>query len=366
MKILVDARSLVESRRGGVGRVAHALIRAYAETYKEDQLICVTTGWSRPSLPEDLARHTNIVHRHYRIPNKLWSITSTVVPLPSFVTKGVDAIFLPNLGFIGKLPKKIPTTLLLHDLSFMIDGQWFTRKQRLWHRFVGATKMIQSATRLLAVSERTRQDAHRLLDVPLERITVISIGKIELGEPTTNLDQGAWHAPLRGERFVLVMGANDRRKNAATAVEAVRRLKLENGFENLELVLIGSRPKWSESWLHQLPRPTDAEIALLYRDANAFLYPSWYEGFGLPLHEAASFGTPCLASLASALPETAPEGTRFIDPAKPHHWVEALKETLTAPEGHRTRTMRTQEEWREAARRMRETFRKDSSPNVGA
>ena len=370
MKILVDARSLVEAHRGGVGRVAYALVRTYAETFPEDQLICVTTGWSRPSLPVELESLSNITHRHYRVPNKIWSAASTIVPLPSFVTKDADAIFLPNLGFVGKLPKTIPTTLLLHDLSFVIDGNWFTRKQRLWHRLIGATSMIRSAKQLLAVSERTRQDTHRLLGVPLERITTIPIGAIDLGEPATDVAQGASDTsqgagpgqaqglPLRGKRFVLAMGANDRRKNAATAIEAVRRLREEPGFGDLELVLIGSRPGLSELWIHQLPRPTDSEMAFLYREARAFLYPSWYEGYGLPLHEATHFGTPCISSLASALPETAPRGTIFADPTKTQHWIEALKQVLTLPEEHRTTNLETGNEWKEAARQLRTSYTK--------
>ncbi|MFA6430023.1 MAG: glycosyltransferase, partial [Patescibacteria group bacterium] len=111
-------------------------------------------------------------------------------------------------------------------------------------------------------------------------------------------------------------------------------------FENVRLVLVG-KPNIPSSALKDvtvLDRPNDRALAALYKNAAAFLYPSWYEGFGLPLHEAAQFHTPCLASTASALPETAPKGTQFAPPAKPHLWAAAIKEILKEPTRFRTET----------------------------
>jgi glycosyltransferase involved in cell wall biosynthesis len=90
------------------------------------------------------------------------------------------------------------------------------------------------------------------------------------------------------------------------------------------------------------------------KHASVFLYPSWYEGFGLPLHEAARFGTPCIASTAGALPETAPEGTHFAPPGKPHLWKKALEMVLTAPERYRTKT--ALQGWEAAAKTIKNTL----------
>ena len=118
-------------------------------------------------------------------------------------------------------------------------------------------------------------------------------------------------------------------------MRAVEDLRREKDFSDLELILVGAGlvppPLVDGSWVHHIQRPSDSELAALYSNASAFLYPSWYEGYGLPLHEAAAFGTPRIASTAGALPETAPPGTLFADPAKPHHWAEALKMALSMP-----------------------------------
>jgi glycosyltransferase involved in cell wall biosynthesis len=121
--------------------------------------------------------------------------------------------------------------------------------------------------------------------------------------------------------------------------------KMENGRSSNTLSDLPTPPPptpydFTTSRLHdyieRLPSVTDEQLSDLYRTASAVLYPSWYEGFGLPLHEAARYGTPCLASIMGSLPETAPTGTVFAPPAKPHLWAAMLRDMLTSPERYRT------------------------------
>ncbi len=337
MRLLVDARPLVDRGYGGVTRVARALVSAYVRSFPEDDVVLATTGSRRNDLRE-LPSGTNCHAIQFHAPNKLWT-SASMLRVASFdrtfehlSKSSFDATFLPNLGFIGRMNK--PYVLLLHDVSFLIEPRWFSRRMKLWHDAVGASKQILGAKHLLSVSETTKQDTMRLLGIPAERISVIPIG-------SSMTPSGTW-TPSR-ERFVLILGGRDPRKNARTAVEAVARLKREATFADIQPVLVGGDF-----------RPDDQELTQLYRTASTVLYPSWYEGYGLPLHEAAAFGTPCIASTAGALPETAPRGTIFADPAKPQHWVEALRETLEMPT--RTETNATTETWNEAARILRSSL----------
>ncbi len=357
MRILVDARPICDSPSGGVTRVARALMTAYAETFPQDELICVTTGWRQPTLPDELRLCPNVTHRHYRIPNKLFSALATVYCLPSTVYRDVDALFLPNIGFIGALPQKIPTILLLHDLSFVIEPRWFTWKQRLWHRAVRAKTFMRSATRLLAVSETTKRDATRLLGIPSDRIAVIPIG------PTMQIEKISPPLLKRGQgeiRYALVLGCSDHRKNAATAIVSVRQLRMNDEFRDVTLTVVGAIHELPlPEWIRHVSHPSDRELANFYAHAAVFLYPSWYEGYGLPLHEAARFGTPCIASTAGALPETAPPGTLFANPAKPHEWVEALRIALTQSPTFRASRFALQDTlaWTQAAKILREELK---------
>ncbi len=401
MRFLIDARPLVDPIQGGVSRVARGIVDAFVKHREDDEIVLATTGNTNPvgaglsrpplfPLPGYEGRWGGRdkpapTHIHIRIPNKLWS-AACMAGLTSFdraVEKRagkIDAIFLPNIGFVGRIAMR-PYVLLLHDLSFLIEPRWFSLKSRLWHKAIQAKRCIQNAAHLLAVSETTKRDAMRLLDIPEERITVIPVGftlsvvahgnapSLGIGvspyAPTPNrysLDRGGRDkpAPTQGgrdkpaptqNRYILALGGKDRRKNSMTAVRAIDTLRREKDFSDIELILVGaglSRPprielygehhdtegwrdKPAPTWIHHIQHPYDSELASLYSNASVFLYPSWYEGYGLPLHEAAAFGIPRVASTSGALPETAPHGTIFADPAKPHHWVEAIKIALSSP-----------------------------------
>lgn len=333
MKLLVDARSLVDASSGGVARVARELVSAYARKFPQDEIICVTTGVKKPLLDPRLAAAPNVRHVHLTIPNKIWSLLSFagLVSLVGAVERrsgACDAVFFPNIGFIGSTRGPRNLVLLLHDLSFLIEPLWFQRKQRLWHRAVRATALIRNATRILAVSETTKRDAIRLLGIPAERITVIPIGPTLTSPPVSN-------DKLPTMPYLLALGDGDPRKNSATARIAAER-------SQIRLFLLGNDDV-----------PSDAELASIYMNASAFLYPSWYEGYGLPLHEAAQFGTPRIASTSGALPETAPPGTFFANPAKPHQWVEAVK--LALDQQHRPIQL-DPDAWKKAAEILHHSF----------
>ncbi len=311
----MDGRSLLRPWMGGVPRLAASLTRAIKSALGEDGLVIATTGLgtSRP------------------IPNKLVALL-TFTGLSSFDRlfrdQHADVLFLPNLEFVGR--SRIPYALLIHDLSFLIEPRWFDRKSRIWHALVKPKSLIKNAAHLFAVSETTKRDLTRLLGVDPARITMIPMGL----DPLPDLPERSHTG-----RFILCLGGSNVRKNASCVTVAHAELIKDPKYKDVELVMIGSS---------NMPRPSDTELFALMRDAAIFCYPSWYEGFGMPLHEAARFGTPCIASTSSSLPEIAPLGTTFASPAKPHHWVEAMCQSLNNPEKHRTKTVL--EDWDEAGR----------------
>jgi len=366
MTLLVDARPMIDPLNGGVTRVARGLIPALIKAMPDARFVLATTGSRRP----DQFFHSpfSILHSHLSIPNKLWS-AACAIGLTSFdrvfsyrchfersEKSPFDFLFLPNIGFIGR--PRLPYALLVHDVSFLIEPAWFSQKARLWHKVVHAKQLIKNATHLFAVSERTKTDVIHYLNIPADRINVVPMG-LDTIAPFPDLPP-----QLLNRRFVLALGANDRRKNAGCAIEAVRLLRQNPKFDDVTLVMTGCPAISNE--VRNLPfsmisrvarndninvlslgRPSDRALATLLKNASAFLYPTWYEGFGLPLHEAAKFGTPCIASTAGALPETAPTGTRFASPSKPHLWTEALADVLDHPLQNKTQT--TLGDWSAAA-----------------
>lgn len=358
MTILVDGRPLLNPPHGGIPRVTLEILCAFAETYPDDKLLCVTTGHEQLQLPSRLTAFSNVTHLHLRIPNKLWSALSffnLVSMTHAAEQRGhtIDAIFFPNLGFMGRTNR--PYSLLLHDLSFLIEPRWFSFKSRLWHRAVHARKLIQNATTLFSVSETTKRDAIQLLKIPGNRIHVI-----QMGQTITRTLQPEQRPTALPARYILSMGLNDPRKNVHTVIDAVERLRQEEQFQDLQLIIVGTPEhhptRRSADWIHIAVHPTDKDLATLYQFASAFAYPSWYEGYGLPLHEAATYGTPRIASTAGALPETAPTGTIFANPAKPQHWVEAMREAVGM---EKRKVDEIPKSWKTTASVLHEKFRRN-------
>jgi hypothetical protein len=118
--------------------------------------------------------------------------------------------------------------------------------------------------------------------------------------------------------YVLAFGTHDPRKNIRSVERIVHLLRQEVRWHDLELVTVNGNI-------------SDEELCRLYEHAAAVLYPSWYEGFGLPLHEAAKWHIPCLVSSRGALPETAPRGAIILPPDKLQLWVIMARAVLEHP-----------------------------------
>ncbi len=320
MKILFDARPLTLQAPGGVTRLTRSLLQAVAESLPEETCVFGTTG--QKELDLGLPLRSNGRRAHLGLPNKFVS-SLTTLGLRSFEQffpqEKPDVLLLPNNGHVGR--PKVPYGLVIHDLSFLVEPRWFNWRGRVWHKIVHARRLMTEASRLFAVSEWTKFALMLHLGIPSEKIDVLDIPR-----QTNLVEPGPLPEILHGKRYVLCIGRKDRRKNASCAVEAVRRLHAKPGYEDLHLVIVGGyQTLLSDPRFIVLPRVSDKVLYGLYQGAAAFLYPSWYEGLGLPLHEAATFGTPSISASVSALPDTAPKGTLFAPPSKPHLWTIALQ-----------------------------------------
>ncbi|MCW1892085.1 MAG: glycosyltransferase family 4 protein [Candidatus Uhrbacteria bacterium] len=350
--ILVDARPLVDPAGGGVQRAATQVLVQLLQDRPDATYTFMTTGARCHTLPEPFRSHPRVIHLHLQWPNKLWTLASLIgiVALDRAATRiskqTYDAVLLCNLGFTGFIEASY--ALVLHDFSFRIHPSWFTRKMQLWHLMVNPDELIRRAHRLFCVSHITAMDAERFYDAPKDRCDIIRLAA------STHPVHAALTPPDKGvggflptSRFILVLGVGDPRKNTATAIAAIRSLRKNPTFADVQLVMVGElHPNRTFSkrqlatkdhdWITHLPRVSDEDLHALYQRASTILYPSWYDGFGLPLHEAAQYHTPCIASSTGSLPETAPRGTVFVHPAKPHLWTQAIRSTLESPEHHQT------------------------------
>lgn len=228
-------------------------------------------------------------------------------------------------GLSGELPlkwtdKSIKKVVTIHDLIFMRFPQYysfFDRKIHFWKFKIA----VEQADLIIAISEQTKLDIIEFLKVPEERIRVIYQGchhafKESQSEEFLNSITEKFNLP---ERFILNVGTIEERKNLLNIVKAINGTKIP-------LVVIGKKTKYFnkvqkflkknklESQVQFLENVSMEELAGIYKLADLFVYPSLFEGFGIPIIEALFSETPVITSNVSCLPEAGGPDSVYIDP----------------------------------------------------
>ena len=269
---------------------------------------------------------------------------------PGLVPEGIEEVVLPARSQIARmaygLPKALrrlrptlahfnyvvppayrgPAVVTVHDLSFERDPSLMGPRDRLVFRtFV--PRSARRADRVLAVSERTKRDLVERYGIAEEKIVVTPNGVDPVFRPNGG-------APERSP-YALFVGGIQPRKDPLSAIEA---LGLLNG--NLSLVLVGAEKRGGDEVRSAIRRLgleqrvelaghlEREELAALYRGAACLVFPSRYEGFGLPVLEAMASGTPVVAAAAGAVPEVAGDAAILVDPGDPSALAAGIERAL--------------------------------------
>jgi len=306
---------------------------------------------------------------------------AAVVRHPGLVPEGIEEIVLPARSQIARMAFRLPRLLrrlrpavahfnyvippgyrgrsvvTVHDLSFERHPELMSIRDRLLFRTL-VPRSVARADRVLAVSEWTKRDLVERYGVAGEKIVVTPNGIDEIFHPNGE-------APERPP-YALFVGAIQPRKDPLTALEA---LALLNG--ELGLVVVGPEKRGADDVRTAvrrlgLDRRVEfaghvelEELAALYRGAACLVFPSRYEGFGLPVVEAMASGTPVVAAATGALPEIAGDAAVLVEPADPAALARGIERALA----DRERLVRAGLErarrfsWAESARRTLGVYR---------
>ena len=232
----------------------------------------------------------------------------------------------------------------IHDLIFMRHPEyyhWIDTKIYEW-KFRQA---LREADHIIAISERTRQDILELGgEEYADRISVIyqSFAPHFSGIVTEERKTAVRERYKLPQRFVLNVGTIERRKNLALAVEAVDLLP-----QDVHLVAVGRQTPYVRELphserLHMLSGVPDADLSAIYALAEAFVYPSRYEGFGIPIIEAIQSGLPVVACTGSCLEEAGGPDSLYVSPDDAEGMADAIRRSLKGAEGREERILRSQ------------------------
>jgi len=237
---------------------------------------------------------------------------------------------------VGIEKSGVKLVVTMHDLIFLRYPEYYKKIDRKIYdqKFRHACR---KANRIHAISEQTKQDLISYFAVPEEKITVIyqSINPIFYKRVEIERKQELRKKYQLPKKFLLSVGTLEPRKNLLGLLEGMVHSKTY-----IPLVVVGKMTdyhhkvqKFIEADLNRLqvyflPRIQDKELAVLYQMAEILVYPSMFEGFGLPVAEAQASGCPVITSNISSLPEAGGDAALYVDPKKPEEIGKALKTLL--------------------------------------
>ena len=288
----------------------------------------------------------------------------------------VDLIHAP--AFVGPAVGRCPFVVTVHDLSFLLYPQNFRARNRFYLKYLTRLS-VRQARRVIAVSESTKQDVIEHYHLPPDKIDVIYNGVDERFRPLPE-DQVAGFRARRHlpERFLLFVGTLEPRKNVARLIEAYARLPQGRP----PLMLVGGRG-WLydevfariealgvEDEVHFVGYVPAEELPWWYNAAHLFVYPSLYEGFGLPPLEAMACGTPVVTSKAASLLEVVGQAALTAEATDTEALAAAIDQLLSDEE-MRSRMARAGRarahgfSWARTARQTVDSYRRASGSRGG-
>jgi len=371
VRIAIDLRKLYDF---GIGTYVRNLVKQLARIDNETEYVLLCNRDDREfadSLGENF-RSISEWSGNYSVSEQF------TVPFNIARTR-VDIFHAPHYVLPALTPCRSIVTI--HDCIHLQFPQYLPNRLA----YVYAKSQIWTATRrssrILTVSEASKQDILRFFRVPDDKVTVIPNAMDErfAHEPTNKAMNRVRERYQLPNRFVMYAGNVKPHKNLERLIDAFMQIR-RNGLDDLGLLITGSQVSKYATLrravhrynLHKHVRflgfQTQDTLAILYRLAEVFVFPSLYEGFGLSPLEAMASGTPVVASNVSSLPEVLGNAAILVDPYDPESIAEGIKRILDSPDVHADMRARgiaraRQFSWEQSVKRVRKIYTEVAAGN---
>ncbi|MEK7616513.1 MAG: glycosyltransferase family 1 protein [Patescibacteria group bacterium] len=330
MVIGFDASRVFVGKRTGTENYSYQLLKSLSKIDKKNSYKVYIRFINDPigELMKILPKNSEIVEIKW---NRLW--TQGGLAIQTFIDS-LDVLFIPShtLPIIRKPGLK--TVMTVHDLGVEYLPYYHQLKQQLYLKYI-TRYQLQTATKLIAVSNATKEDLLKKASIHPQKVSVVYEGfdnnlfrPVKSDILVTSLRQ---YKLIPGEYFLSV-GTVQPRKNLERLIKAFyhSQKKIASGFSNprndIHLVIAGSKG-WLADEIYRLPKELgiedkvkflgyvpDKDLPALYSGAIALTFPSLFEGFGLPILEAQACGCPVVTSNISSMPEVAGKGAIYVNP----------------------------------------------------
>lgn len=342
-----DAKRIVRNGTG-LGSYGRTLVNDLAQR-QDLALRLYAPDKGRDDLRSQIVERPNVsfCYPHFsssiHLPSSWWRMKGVVTDLQR------DGVQLYH-GLSGELPigirkSGIRSVVTIHDLIFLRHPEfynWVDTKIYAW-KF---RQTLREADHVIAISECTKRDILYYGDIDEQKISIVYQSfaprfSVEVSEEQRTQVRSAYQLP---QRYILNVGSIEARKNILQAVQALPLLP-----DDVALVMVGRHTPYTDQVLqyvreHHLEERVrvlhgvpDEHLPMLYALAESFVYPSVYEGFGIPIIEAISCGLPVVACLGSCLEEAGGPDSLYVQPGNVEAMAAAIRLTLVGAEGRELR-----------------------------
>lgn len=330
MIIGIDASRAFKRQRTGIEEYSYQIIKNLVNEIREHEVVL----YLRSSQKTDFNLPDNWKIKIIKWP-RFW--TQVGLSLEMFL-RPVDALFIPahTVPFIH--PAR--TVVTIHGLEYEFCPEAYSFWEKIYMRF-SIKNSCKWAKKIIAVSENTKKDLIKFYNVPEEKIRVVYEGcSIYYPELVLGSNGNEMLKRVQHDKYLLFIGRLEERKNTIGIVKAFNILKSKYkilhklvlagkpgfGYEKIKNKLAQSRRKDA---IIELGFISEEEKQYLLKNAEVFLFPSFYEGFGLPILEAQNAGVPVVTSNVSSIPEVVSDSALLVDPNNAKEIADAVYKIIS-------------------------------------